>query len=222
MCSIGEFMKNKHYWISLLLAILCGMLAGACHIYSVETHKAQGDTFQAIVTHSPTPTPKAVYEPITEPKVVYARNDDIVINRIVDDGIPTEVKTAAEKWGKHYGICPELIEALAYEESRYISDVVSKDGSCIGLCQVNPKCHKNRMEKLGVTDLTDIDGNIAVATDYLEELFEEHEDVAEVLYLYNGNVKGAQMLRETGEVKSAYVLNILERSEDLEFAHGKK
>lgn len=207
----------------VMLAILTGCAFGYCSLLSSEMHRmTKSDTFQSIVANPPTPTIKAVYEPITEPRVVYARNDDIVINRIVDDGIPTEVKIAAEKWGKHYGICPELIEALAYEEIRYISDVVSKDGSCIGLCQVNPKCHKNRMEKLGVTDLTDIDGNIAVATDYLEELFEEHEDVAEVLYLYNGNVKGAQRLRETGEVKSAYVLNILERSEDLEFAHGKK
>lgn len=216
MCSIDEFMKNKHYWISLLLAILCGMLAGTCHIYSVETHKTQGDTFRAIVTHSPTPTVKAVYEPITEPRVVYARNDDIVINRIVDDGIPNEVKQAAEKWGKHYGICPELIEALAYEESRYISDVVSKDGSCIGLCQVNPKCHKNRMEKLGVTDLTDIDGNIAVATDYLAELFEQYEgDVDILLMAYNGDSSW-----KNGHI-SSYAERILERSADLERMHGK-
>lgn len=217
MCSIGEFMKNKYFYTSILLAILCGMLAGACHLHSVEQHKAKGDTFASLVSHSPTETTKAVYEPITEPKVVYARNDDIVISRLIDDGIPTEVKKAAEKWGNHYGICPELIEALAYQESRFIPDIVSADGSCIGLCQVNPSCHKARMEKLGVTDLTDIDGNIAVATDYLEELFEQYEgDVDILLMAYNGDSS-----YKNGHI-SRYAAEILERSEDYERLHGKK
>ena len=208
---------TKYDVMCVMLAILTGYAFGYCSLLSSEMHRmTKSDTFQSIVTNPPTPTVKAVYEPITDPRVVYARNDDIVINRIVDDGIPNEVKIAAEKWGKHYGICPELIEALAYEESRYISDVVSKDGSCIGLCQVNPKCHKNRMEKLGVTDLTDIDGNIAVATDYLAELFEQYEgDVDILLMAYNGDSSW-----KNGHI-SSYAERILERSADLERMHGK-
>ncbi len=36
-----------------------------------------------------------------------------------------------------------------------------------GLLQVNAKWHRDRMEKLGATDLTDAYSNILVATDYL-------------------------------------------------------
>lgn len=216
MCSIGEFMKNKYFWTSILLAILCGMLAGACHLHSVESHKTKGDTFSAIVSHSPTPTVKAEFKAITKSEPTYAEDVAEVV-RLQDDGIPEEVKKAAEKWGNHYGICPELIEALAYQESRFIPDVVSADGSCIGLCQVNPSCHKARMEKLGVTDLTDIDGNIAVATDYLEELFEQYEgDVDIILMIFNGDSS-----YKRGHI-SKYATEILERSEDYERIHGKK
>ena len=216
--------NNKYLWISLLLAIHCGILTGICHASSVAKHRtdAQIDTFSEMVVNAPIQTIKAEFEPITKPKVVFARNDEVDVVRIYDDGIPEEVRQSAEKWGAVYNICPELIEALAYQESRYIPDVVSADGSCIGLCQINQGCHRSRMKRLGVTDLTDIDGNIAVACDYLAEIFAEHEDVAETLYIYNGNSAGLANYMKTGEIKSTYVNEILDRSECLEFIHGKK
>lgn len=215
--------NNKYLWISLLLAIHCGILTGICHASSVARHRAdaQIDTFSEMVVSAPIQSIKAEFEPITKPKVIFARNDEVDVVRIYDDGIPNEVRQSAEKWGAIYNICPELIESLAYQESRFKADVVSADGSCIGLCQINQGCHRSRMKRLGVTDLTDIDGNIAVACDYLAELFAEHEDVAEVLLLYNGNSSGYERYRRTGEIKSAYVNEILERSYELERMHNK-
>lgn len=203
--------------IAIILAILCGMLAGACHAYSSAQHRTSGqiDTFDEIVTNTPPVEVKAEYKPITKSEPVFAKEETDVV-RIYDDGIPEEVKAAAEKWGEVYNICPEFIEALAYQESRYKADVVSADGKYIGLCQINPNCHKKRMDKLGVDDLTDIDGNIAVACDYLAELFEQYEgDVDVIVMCYNGDYSW-----QRGNI-SNYAKEILERSADYERIHGK-
>lgn len=70
--------------------------------------------------------------------------------------------------------------AVIERESSGRPTVVS-DMGCVGLMQVNPRFHSERMKRLGVTDLTDIDGNIHVGTDYLMELFEKHGEVYLVL-----------------------------------------
>jgi soluble lytic murein transglycosylase-like protein len=85
--------------------------------------------------------------------------------------------------------------------------------------QVQKISHRERMNKLGVSDLYDIDSNVHVATDYLAELFEQYEDVGTVLMVYHGE-KDAVLKSERGEV-SKYAREILERSYALETAHGK-
>lgn len=210
-------MKNKYLWTALLLAILLGIAFGACHAFSVARHRtdAQIDTFSELMVNAPSPEVKSEYKPISQPKVVFAKEETDFV-RVHDDGIPTEVRESAEKWGEVYNICPEFIEALAYQESRYKSDVVSADGSCIGICQINQGCHKKRMERLDVTDLTDIDQNIHVAADYLAEIFVEHDGEPEiVLMIYNGDSSW-----QRGRT-SAYAKEIVERSAELERLHGK-
>ena len=133
--------------------------------------------------------------------------------------VPKEVKAACEKWGEEYGICPELLESIAYEESRYTADAKSEDGSCLGLMQIHKASHKQRIKNLEVKDLYDIDDNVQVATDYLAELFEEYEEVSTVLMIYHGE-KDAVRKGEQGIV-SKYAKKVLKRSEALERQHGK-
>lgn len=85
--------------------------------------------------------------------------------------------------------------------------------------QVNPKWHRERMEKLGVIELADGYSNILTGTDYLSELAQEYEDPARVLMEYNGDSQ-AQELTEAGKM-SRYAKKILELSDKLERLHGK-
>ena len=133
--------------------------------------------------------------------------------------VPKEVKAACEKWGEEYGICPELLESIAYEESRYTADAKSKDGGCLGLMQIHKASHKQRIKNLEIKDLYNIDDNVQVATDYLAELFEEYEEVSTVLMIYHGE-KDAVRKSEQGIV-SKYAKKVLKRSEALERQHGK-
>lgn len=134
-----------------------------------------------------------------------------------DEAIPAAVQEAAEKYGKIYCISPELLEAIAFQESTFNPKAVN--GSCIGLMQINPECHRERMEKLGVTDLYNIDQSMRTAADYLYELFVEKGDIAYVLDSYNGNSR-AEDLYDRGEL-SPYAREITERTREYEQKHGK-
>lgn len=134
-----------------------------------------------------------------------------------DNETPIEVQEACIKWGEYYDICPELIQAICYHESRYVLDV--DNGTCKGIMQINEPVHSERMKKLGVTDLYDLDSNIHVGADYLAELFADYPDAGTVLGLYHGE-KNAVKKGKTGNY-SNYTKGILEKAYELERTHGK-
>lgn len=119
--------------------------------------------------------------------------------------------------GEEYGICAELLMAIVETESSGKKDAVN--GNCKGLMQISDNFHKERMERMGVTDIFDERGNIMVGADYLLELFEEYGELPFVLDKYNGNSK-AEYNYENG-ILSNYAKKIMDRSEELERIHGK-
>lgn len=140
----------------------------------------------------------------------YAMDEDTFLSRIA-------VK-ACEKYGEEYGICPELLMAIAEAESS--GNPNAENGECKGIMQVSERWHKDRMERLGVTDIYDTSGNILVATDYLYELFEKYGDVGMVLMVYNGDSDAEDYMNGNAEL-SCYAEKVLERSAELERMHGK-
>lgn len=138
-----------------------------------------------------------------------------------DDTPPEWIVEMAEEIGGANGICPEVLMSMAFEESRFNPDVVSKNGKYIGLLQINPRWQGERMERLGVTDLRDARSNMMVAADYLKCLFDEYEDTGTVIMLYAGYSKSSiARYEETGKLAS-YVSRVLERAERYERANGK-
>lgn len=135
-------------------------------------------------------------------------------------GTPTEIEQYAEIIGHEFNICPELLISIAYQESRFQEDVTN--GTCKGLMQINTSVHADRFSSNGweVTDWDNAYKSMYVAAEYLHELFAEYEDVAEVLYVYNGDNTNLRKYRQSGYI-SDYVDAILTRSEELERAHGK-
>jgi soluble lytic murein transglycosylase-like protein len=127
--------------------------------------------------------------------------------------VPEEIIALSEAIGAEYGICPELLQAIAWKESRFTAD--AKNGSCIGLMQINEPYHGDRMDKLGVTDLTDPEQSMRVAADYIAELAGRYEDIGIVLMVYNGFPKAEDYVNRTGKL-SKYATDILELSEKLE------
>ena len=128
--------------------------------------------------------------------------------------ISEDAQEACVKYGEEYGICSELLMAIIERESSGRPDAES--GGCKGLMQISDRWHKDRMERLGVTDIYSIDGNIHVGADYLSELFEKYCDVGIVLMVYHGEKNAA-----TKTELSDYADWILTRSVELERMNGK-
>lgn len=138
-----------------------------------------------------------------------------------DDGIPKEIREVFEKVGEDFGICPELMEAMAYRESRFVESV--KSGNYYGIMQVNVKIHKDRIEKYGYTadDLLKAEPCITVAADYLKELFDTYgDDDPLILMYYSGNSKAIPNYKEYGWT-CPYVKSTLARAAEYERKHGK-
>lgn len=138
-------------------------------------------------------------------------------NTQFDTEAPIEVQEACMKWGGVYDICPELLQAICWNESRYETDL--ENGTCVGIMQINEPVHTARIEKLGVTDIYDLDENIHIGADLLAELFASYPDAGTVLGLYHGE-KNAVSKGKTGNY-STYTKTILEKSYELERVHGK-
>lgn len=113
-----------------------------------------------------------------------------------------------------YGICPEVVLSIIEHESSGKADAYNSKYGCYGLMQINESSHRDRMERLGVTDLYDPYSNILVGVDYLMELAEEYEDIASVLMHYHGERNVESKLAEGN--MSKYARNILTRSHALE------
>lgn len=138
-----------------------------------------------------------------------------------DDGIPEHIKGYCEEVGEIYGICPELLEAIAFYESRFIPDV--KNNNCWGMMQINIKIHEDRIFSLGYTkeEMLDPYKSLIVAADILSDLYEIYEDDNPiVLMYYAGQQKAIPRYRKYGEL-TKYVKNVLTRSEKYERLHGK-
>lgn len=141
-------------------------------------------------------------------KAVYVNvdNTDLELIDQLTLQVPDEIKIVCAKYGNEYGIEPELLEAIAWRESRWTANVVSENGACKGLMQINEKVHGERMKKLGVTDIYDVDGNIHVAADYLNELLEDNPSIEYALARYHGESRPEKVLN--GAKPSGYVKQI--------------
>lgn len=131
-----------------------------------------------------------------------------------DYEIPEEVQASADKYAEEYDISPEILLAIMNYESCYIPDV--SNGNCKGLMQINDKVHQERIDKLGVTDLYDIDSNIHVGADLIAELYEQYGDYGIVLGLYHGEKKAISNGRKG--IYSSYTQKVLNRAAILEKA----
>lgn len=134
-----------------------------------------------------------------------------------DTYLSEEIQEYCVEIGEEYGICPELLEAIIETESRGQAD--AENGSCKGLLQISINWHKDRMERLGVTNIFDEYSNILVGADLLAELRDTYHDLGYVLDYYHGD-SNARYNYENG-ILSDYARKILERSAELEEIHGK-
>lgn len=84
-----------------------------------------------------------------------------------------------------YGLDPKIVRALIEVESGGDPYAVGDGGDSIGLGQIQPKWHGERMARLGVTDLYDPQQNVLVICDILAEKLAEYGNLHDALSAYN-------------------------------------
>ena len=99
------------------------------------------------------------------------------------------------------GVPYALALAVIAQETGF-RNVTGDDGASCGYMQIQEQWHRDRMERLGVTDLTDPFGNFRVGCDYLAELMGRYS-LEEALTAYNSGRPG----------KSRYASAVLETME---------
>ena len=132
--------------------------------------------------------------------------------------IPQEVIESCEHWGDEYDICPEVLEAMCWHETRCRPEL--ENAGCKGITQINPAYHKAAMEKLGIDDLFNYDQNIHLCAYTIRQYADEEEDLYYVLMCWNsGSTKGKRLFEEGKFTK--YAIEVSNESWTLERQHGK-
>lgn len=134
--------------------------------------------------------------------------EDITLTTIEMYGIDAQQIPMPEEYIAHvctvcreYTLDPAVLFGIMWQESRFTPDAIGDNGQSFGILQIKRKWHEERIQRLGVTDLTDEWQEIYVACDYLAEIRETHPDIHQMLTIYRYGD-----LNITGEDYAAIVL----------------
>lgn len=128
---------------------------------------------------------------------------------IYDVPLADELQLYIVRLCEDYHIEPAVVMGMAQKESQFTADAIGDGGDALGMWQVQPRWHQERMDKLGVADLLDPYQCVTVAVDYLSEMLGWYDgDIAKALTAYNqGSYKG---------IVSEYAKTVLENSEEIQ------
>ena len=114
---------------------------------------------------------------------------------------------------EEYHIQPELVLAVIEQESQFNPEAIGDSGDSLGLMQIQPRWHRERMQLLGCDNLLDPYQNVTVGVDILaEKLAKGSTEWA--LMAYNGGNQYADALQGRGVV-SEYAEAVIILAEEL-------
>lgn len=178
----------------------------------------QAEVMQEQTTTAEQPTTTA----IVEVEIVEVETQIVAepTYKLCDIPLDEELQIWVFDYCKDKHISPYLIFAMCERESQYNADAVGDNGNSLGIMQIQPRWHQERMDRLGCTDLLDARQNIIIGVDILLELYSKNEDTAWVLMAYNGGVAYANRHYDAGNT-SEYAEYIMARAEELEQMKGE-
>ncbi len=155
---------------------LCSCKSGQ----AVETDPTE-TTCEPTTATTTAETTEAITEPVeTEPPVT---EPPVTLYDVpLDEELQLHIIETAET----HGIDPAIVMAIAFRESTYQVDAIGDSGNSLGLMQVQPRWHSERMERLNCPNMLDPFQNVTVAVDYLAEMLDWYGgDMTKALTAYN-------------------------------------
>ena len=192
----------------VLLLCLCSALWGMAAAKAAYSPK---ETRNAAPMETPAEAKSASPAPAIEPQEDF--ENEKISKALYDSGyfrydVPLDDETQAflRAACDESGVPYELALAVIRKESTF-QNIIGDSGDSVGYMQIQPRWHKERMERLGVTDLRDPFSNFRVGCDYLAELLERYP-LEDAMTAYNSGNPG----------KSDYAKDVISYMEDFAYA----
>lgn len=200
------------------LGVAAVLMIGYSHLFATAFVEAEAANIESTLISNTVKLEKPVespVEPLTciveEPEIVVEEEPHGYFDVPLDEGLQDHIFKLCEE----HELDPAMIIAIIKRESDYKASTIGDNGDSLGLMQVQPKWHYERMERLGCLDLLDPYQNVTVGIDILVELFNKGKSVEWVLMAYNGGPSYANRKTEAGEI-SKYASAVLTMTESLE------
>ena len=175
------------------------------YTYEEPTAATEAESQPEIVTEEMPETEIPVVEE-TETQIKEVKYFDVPLSHELQDFIFAECEAN--------NLTPATIISMMDQESDFDPNKIGDGGDSLGIMQIQPKWHYERMERLGCMDLFDPYQNIKVGIDYLCELINENPELYWVLMAYNGGADYADEMIASGNI-SDYALEVVERAQQL-------
>lgn len=128
---------------------------------------------------------------------------------LYDVPLSAEIQRYIFNVSDYYGVDPALVIALIEKESSYNSSAIGDGGDSIGIMQIQPKWHAERMDRLGASDLFNPYENVSVGIDILAEYLAAGQGVEWALMAYNGGASYANRMTAEGKI-SNYAMSVID------------
>lgn len=108
--------------------------------------------------------------------------DRILIVKTVQAETPKQ-EDYIEETAESYGISPKLVKAIIEVESGGDANAIGDNGNSIGLMQIQPRYHAQRLKE--GESLLDPKVNVRIGCEILSEIMDKYGTLDEVLTVYN-------------------------------------
>jgi hypothetical protein len=172
--------------------------------WSIFTIVLIGGSYAAI-TITPTPKKEVIVieevkdiKEIKEPEVLLTKPNETVsmimgLNPKVDKQVAGIISNSVEKYSKKYSISIPLVLALMNKESSFRPIVTSK-ANCVGLMQINPKMHPEKIKGYKHSELYHIDVNVNIGCQILRQYLDKKKTIKGALQSYLGAHNNSYMM----------------------------
>lgn len=142
--------------------------------------------------------------------------EPVIAKSYFDCPLPKELQDFIALLCEEHHIDPAIVVAMIKKESGYRADAVGDSGNSLGLMQIQPRWHKDRMKRLECTNLKDAYQNVTVGVDFLAELMGKYDNIDMALMAYNAGAAGARKhWWSRGVYSNKYSQAVLEIAEKL-------
>ena len=194
----------KSALLGIAIAIPVSLLAIHHQNLNAEAHR---NDFRPVYE----PVPCEIAEPETKPETGCEKAEI----RCYEVPLADDLQVFLIQICEEYHISPALVIAVIEQESQYNASAVGDGGNSVGLMQIQERWHRERMDRLGCTDLTNPYQNIAVGVDLLAELYGMNPDTYWVLMAYNGGIEYANNMI-AANTYSTYAVEVTTLAAELE------